>query len=105
MLKATECSPSRVSLRRSESRAKRRNRAIQPDDLSTTQRRGRSRVQSTRARLRLNRMVKRLHGEYPDGVRVTAKEMKPIEARLHRSETLPKYDITIKPKATEPQAK
>jgi hypothetical protein len=47
--------------------------------------------------------VKRLHGEYPDGVRVPAKEMKPIEARLQRSATLPKYDITIKPKATELQ--
>ena len=49
--------------------------------------------------------VKRLHGEYPDGVRVSAKEMKPIEARLQRSATLPKYDITIKPRATEPQGK
>jgi hypothetical protein len=35
-------------------------------------------------------MVKRLHGEYPDGVRVAAKEMKGYEARLQRSETLPK---------------
>ena len=49
--------------------------------------------------------VKRLHGTYPDGVRVPAKEMKLIEARLQRSATLPKYDITIKPKATEPQVK
>jgi transposase len=49
--------------------------------------------------------VKRLHGLYPDGVRVPAKEMKGIEARLHRSATLPKYDITIKPKATETQVK
>jgi len=49
--------------------------------------------------------VKRLAGEYPDGVRVSAKEMKPIEARLHRSATLPKYDITIKPKITAPQVK
>jgi hypothetical protein len=47
--------------------------------------------------------VKRLHGAYPNGVRVTAKEMKPYEARLQRSATLPKYDITIKPRATEPQ--
>jgi hypothetical protein len=39
--------------------------------------------------------VKRLHGEYPDGVRVAAKEMKQYEARLQRSATLPKYDITI----------
>jgi transposase len=49
--------------------------------------------------------VKRLAGEYPDGVRVPAKEMKQIEARLERSEALPKYDITIKPLATEPQVK
>jgi DDE family transposase len=49
--------------------------------------------------------VKRLHGAYPDGVRVPAKEMKQYEARLERSATLPKYDITIKPKATEPQVK
>jgi len=47
----------------------------------------------------------RLHGMYPDGVRVTPKEMKPIEARLQRSATLPKYDITIKPRATEQQVK
>jgi transposase len=37
--------------------------------------------------------VERLEGTYPDGVRVPAKEMKLIEARLHRSESLPKYDI------------
>jgi Rhodopirellula transposase DDE domain len=49
--------------------------------------------------------VKRLDGEYPDGVRVPAKEMKRIEERLERSTTLPKYDITIKPRATEPQVK
>jgi hypothetical protein len=49
--------------------------------------------------------VKRLHGAYPEGVRVPAKEMKGIEARLQRSATLPKYDITIKPKATEQQVK
>ncbi len=42
--------------------------------------------------------VKRLHGDYPNGVRVPAKEMKEYEARLERSATLPKYDITIKPK-------
>jgi hypothetical protein len=45
--------------------------------------------------------VKRLHGEYPDGVRVAAKEMKHYEARLQRSATLPKYDIIIKPRITE----
>ena len=50
-------------------------------------------------------MVKRLNGAYPDGVRVPAKEMKQIEARLQRSATLPKYDITIKPKATDLQVK
>src|SRR3954469_10135052 len=49
--------------------------------------------------------VKRLHGTYPDGVRVPTKERKQYEARLQRSETLPKYDITIKPIATEPQVK
>jgi hypothetical protein len=49
--------------------------------------------------------VKRLHGAYPDGVRVSAKEMKQYEARLQRSATLPKYDITIKPRITEAQVK
>jgi hypothetical protein len=48
-------------------------------------------------------VVKRLHGCYPDGVRLTKKEMKPYEARLERSKTLPKYDITIKPKPAERQ--
>ena len=43
--------------------------------------------------------VRRLHGDYPDGVRLSKKEMRPYEARLERSATLPKYDITIKPKA------
>ncbi len=47
--------------------------------------------------------VKRLDGEYPNGVRVAAKEMKGYEARLERSATLRKYDITIKPKITDPQ--
>ena len=47
--------------------------------------------------------VKRLEGEYADGVRVPAKEMKGIEARLERSTTLPKYDITIKPKTPDLQ--
>jgi hypothetical protein len=47
--------------------------------------------------------LKRLDGEYPDGVRVAAKEMKEYEARLERSATLPKYDITIKPKITDRQ--
>ena len=49
--------------------------------------------------------VRHFEGAYPDGVRVAAKEMKPYEARLQRSATLPKYDITIKPLATETQVK
>jgi hypothetical protein len=48
--------------------------------------------------------VRRLEGVYPDGVRLTAKEMRPIEARLERSITLPKYDIVIKPLPKEAQA-
>jgi hypothetical protein len=47
--------------------------------------------------------VKCLEGEYPAGVRLTKKEMKPYEARLERSKTLPKYDSTIKPKARQRQ--
>ena len=43
-------------------------------------------------------VVECLQGDYPQGVRLTKKEMKPYEARLERSKTLPKYDITIKPK-------
>jgi Rhodopirellula transposase DDE domain len=42
--------------------------------------------------------LKRLHGEYPDGVRLTKKDMKPFEARLQRSNALPKYDIVIRTK-------
>ena len=42
--------------------------------------------------------LKRLHGEYPPGVRLTKNEMKPYETRLERSKTLPKYDIVIRPK-------
>ena len=42
--------------------------------------------------------VEKLDGEYADGVRLTKAEMKPIEARLERSKTLPKYDILIGPK-------
>src|SRR3954451_16819913 len=45
--------------------------------------------------------VKRLAGEYADDVRVPAKEMKAIETRLERSTTLPKYDITIKPRTPD----
>jgi len=47
--------------------------------------------------------VRRLDGVYPQGVRLTAKEMRPYEARLQRSATLPKYDIVIKPKPKEPE--
>jgi transposase len=46
-------------------------------------------------------VVTSLEGDYPDGVRLSKKEMKPYEARLERSETLPKYDITIKPKSSK----
>jgi transposase len=42
-------------------------------------------------------IVKRLHGHYPDGIRVGKKEMKSYEARLQRSAILPKYDVTIEP--------
>jgi Rhodopirellula transposase DDE domain len=45
--------------------------------------------------------VRRLHGHYPAGVRLTKTEMKPYEARLERSATLPKYDITIKPRPSK----
>ena len=45
--------------------------------------------------------VKRLEGNYRDGIRLSKKEMKPYAARLQRSKTLPKYDITIKPKPPE----
>jgi Rhodopirellula transposase DDE domain len=50
--------------------------------------------------LKMHPRVKRLEGNYAEGVRLTKKEMKPYEARLLRSETLPKYDITIKPLAS-----
>jgi hypothetical protein len=49
--------------------------------------------------------VRRLDGVYPDGVRLTAREMKVYEARLERSAALPKYDIVIKPKPGESQVK
>ena len=42
--------------------------------------------------------VESLTGEYKSGVRLTKAEMKPIETRLERSTTLPKYDILIRPK-------
>ena len=49
--------------------------------------------------------VKCIDGLYPNGVRLTAKEMKPYEARLQRSTALPKYDIVIKPEVTDCQVK
>ncbi len=36
---------------------------------------------------------------------VPAREMKKIEARLEHSASLPKYEIVIKPKPTDPQVK
>ncbi len=45
----------------------------------------------------MRREIQELQGEYPLGVKLSRKEMKPWEARLERSPTLPKYDITIKP--------
>jgi hypothetical protein len=48
-------------------------------------------------------VVECLTGDYPNGIRLTKKEMKPYEARLERSETLPKYDITIKPNRRQRQ--
>ena len=47
--------------------------------------------------LKMHPVVKRIAGDYAEGVRLSKKEMKPYEARLKRSATLPKYDITIKP--------
>ena len=46
-----------------------------------------------------------LEGEYPNGVRVAAKEMKLYEARLQRSTALPNHDITIPPRKPDPQGK
>lgn len=44
-------------------------------------------------------------GDYPAGVKLTRSQMKPYEARLQRSKTLPKYDITIKPLQADRQVK
>jgi hypothetical protein len=41
--------------------------------------------------------VKRLAGDYQNGLRLSRKAMKPYEARLERSRMLRRYDITIKP--------
>ncbi len=49
--------------------------------------------------------VRCIDGVYPDGVRLTAKQMRPYEARLQRSTALPKYDITIKPEVADGQVK
>jgi hypothetical protein len=49
--------------------------------------------------------VRCIDGVYPDGVRLTAKQMRPYEARLQRSTALPKYDITIKPEVADCQVK
>ncbi|MCP4606216.1 MAG: hypothetical protein GY847_37855 [Proteobacteria bacterium] len=42
--------------------------------------------------------VMRIEGDYPTGIIVPKEEMKQINQRLERSETLEKYDILIKPK-------
>ena len=42
--------------------------------------------------------VMRIEGDYPTGVIVPKAEMKQLNKRLQRSETLSKYDIIIKPK-------
>jgi hypothetical protein len=42
--------------------------------------------------------VERLGRDYPKKVRVLKQEMKAVNARLERSEILPMYDITIRPK-------
>ncbi len=39
----------------------------------------------------------RLEGDYPNGIIVSKAELTIYSARLHRSATLPKYDITIQP--------
>lgn len=40
--------------------------------------------------------------EYPTGVKLSKREMKPWEARLHRKPGLEKYDITIAPQPLTP---
>jgi hypothetical protein len=42
--------------------------------------------------------VHHLEGTYPNGITVSNAEMAQLNQRLARSTTLPKYDITIKPK-------
>lgn len=46
----------------------------------------------------LHPTVLRLEGDYPAGVIVAKEEMKELNKRLERSDTLRKYDITIQPK-------
>ena len=41
--------------------------------------------------------VRSLDGEYPIGIRISNRDMQAINARLERSTTLGKYDITIRP--------
>jgi len=43
--------------------------------------------------------IAQLPGDYPSGVKLSRKEMEPWKARLDRSPTLPKYDITIRPQS------
>ncbi|MGE0376337.1 MAG: hypothetical protein AB7I48_19705 [Planctomycetaceae bacterium] len=43
-------------------------------------------------------VVARVDGEYPTGVIVPKQEMKRLAHRLERSQSRPKYGITIKPK-------
>ena len=42
--------------------------------------------------------VKRLAGDYPNGIRVSGRAKKELESRLERSSVLRKYDITIRPR-------
>jgi transposase len=42
--------------------------------------------------------VYRMTGDYPSGVNVPRAEMQLLNQRLKRSDTLPKYDVTINPK-------
>ena len=53
--------------------------------------------------LKAHPTVTSLHGDYPAGVRLAKKDMKPYEARLLRANSLPKYDITITPLVSHPQ--
>jgi hypothetical protein len=46
--------------------------------------------------------ISRIDGHYANGIIVPKAEMKTYAARLERSATLPKYDITIKPLSTTP---